>query len=323
MRRRLFDGPDQGLGEEVHLIEGVRAPNRDRGCCSLMVALEAALAAMGQGLSYPDLMGQSGAGFMLRIEQGFAATPAQAGREAQVVEALRELGRQARLLPHPEAATALQECREQTRANRPLLALGWGSNPGEWSVIVGFQGEDLLGHPFGGTGRPERHPPVVGSLLLLDETIAPLSRAETLAHAIARALPLLQANQLQYAAWLSLLEADEPYGPALTQLELFSREQWLSACLVDARDAAARFLLQHSEDDENHHLLEQAANVAERLAEQAEELVVPPDAVQRAHLPQDLDWRQQRREIIGHLRNLERELHELLRRAVSGAGDGF
>lgn len=322
MRRRLFDGPDQGLGEDMHLIEGVQSASRDRGCCSLMVALQAALAAMAHPISYSDLMGQSGAGFMLKMEADFEPSLAQTGREAHVVEALRELGREARLLSEPESATVLQECREQTRANHPLLALGWGSHPLQWAIIVGFHDQDLLGHPFGGAGRPERYPAVVSQLLVLGDPIPPLGPDEATHCAIKRALPLLQANQSQYAAWLALLAADEPYGSRLTQLELFSREQWLSACLADARDAAERFLADRADALEDE-LLAQAADVAGRLAEQTEELLVPPDAVQRAHLPEDLDWRQQRRENIARLRHLEWQLHELLRRALRRAGEDF
>lgn len=316
MRRRLFDGPDQGLGEALHLIEGVQGHNRDRGCCSLMVALEVALTVMGQPRSYPRLMGQSGAGFMLKVGPEFDTGSAQQGREAHVVEALAELGITARLLVAPEPGTVLQESREHAQANRPLLALGWGSNPLEWAVVAGFQGEDLLGHPFGGTGRPQRQGPVVSKLLILDGTTEPLSDHAAIGEALTRAVALLQANQSQYATWLSLLEADEPYGSPLTRLELFSREQWLSACLVDARDAAARFLAERAEEADDE-LLAQAANTAARLAEQAEKLLVPPDAVQRAHLPEDLDWRQQRLAILKTMRDSERDLQDQLRGVFS------
>ena len=322
MRRRLFDGPDQGLGEEALLLPDAAAPTRDRGCLSLMVALQVALEAMGQRCSYPQLMSQSGAGFMLKMAEGFDPSLAREGREAHVVEALRELGREARLLDEPSPPQALEECREGLRAGRPLLALGWGSNSSEWSVVVGFEGKDVLGHPCGGTGRPERHPPSFSRLLILGTPTEPLSAQGTLHAAIARAVPILEANQSQYATWLELLRAEEPYGPPLTRLELFSREQWLSECLLDARDAVARFLAERAEETEDE-ALRGAAAISARLADQAETLLVAPDLVQRAHLPEDDDWRQQRRELIAALRDTERELHDLLRRMLRGAGDVY
>ena len=320
MRRRLFDGPDQGLGEAHHLIEGVLPPARDRGACSLVVALELALQAAGQPVSYAELMGRIGAAFMLQVAPEFPPTLAIQGREAHVVAALRELGRQGDLLDQPAPPAALALCRRETAQGRPVCALGWGGNPGEWAVIAGFQAADLLGYSFGGGGRLQRKPPTVSRLILLGERC---EAAPTLP-ALARAARLLDDNQPRYRDWLNLLAQPEPYGPRLSQTECFLGEQRLSEVLADARDAGAEFLaacldeLPVAAEEE----FAQAAAVAGRLAEQTEELLAPPDAIQRAHLCEDPDWRQERQKCLEQMRALEARLSHLLRRGLWLAGAG-
>ena len=323
MRRRLFDGPDQGLGEELHLLETVPAPGREGGACSLAACLQVALRAAGQPTTYAQLMGQSGAAFMLRVAEGFPGDLALAGREEYVAPALLELGRQAALTHDPDAPTTFDLCRSETMAGRPALARGWGSNPAEWAVIVGVQGTDLLGHCLGGGGRRERHAPVLTSLLTLGEAVAPLPAPDLVRVALVRAHALLQSAVAQYDVWLALLQSPEPYGPPLSRTQAFLGEQWLSACLADAREAAARYLasLTETASEDFAEALSPAADCAERLAEEAERLLVPPDAIHRAHLPEDLDWRQRRCETLSALRALELKLQDHLRRALREGGN--
>lgn len=319
MRRRLFEGPDQGLGEELHLIEDLSAPGHDGGACSLAVCLQIALQAAGQPTTYARLMGQSGAAFMLRVGDSFLAELPVEGRDAHVVQAFTELGQQVRLTPAPDPQAAFELCRGEVMAGRPVLARGWGSNPGEWALIAGVQGSGLLGLCFGGGGRRERHAAVVASLLTLRQAAAPVSVPDALRPAVA----LLAANGAQYKAWLALLDGAEPYGPPLLRVQGFLSEQWLSAYLADARDAAARYLTSLAEvaSEDLAEALEPAADCAGRLAEQAERLLVPPDAIHRAHLPEDLDWRQRRRESLLAMRTLEDQLQDHLRRALRDAGN--
>ena len=64
----------------------------------------------------------------------------------------------------------------------------------------------------------------------------------------------------------------------------------------------------------------EAVNVAERLAEDAEKLLAPPDVIQRAHLPEDLDWRHDRRALLRRMVSVEGKLADLLRRSLWLAG---
>lgn len=323
MRRRLFEGPEQGLGEAIVLLEAVRPPSRGSGLCSLIVCLQSALEAVGEAVSYARLMGQTGAAFMLRLAAGFPAAAALEGREQYAVQALTELGHTPQLLQAPDRATTLALCRTECAAGRPLVALGWGAPPGEGALIVGVQGEDLLGHAYGATGRPRRHPPTPQLLLALGASRPPLPGAAAAVAALTRSLELLAAGTSQYDGWLALLAEDEPYGPALGRLERFVAEQWLSACLADARDAAAEYLagLAGVLGDDEADPLAAAGECAQRLAAETERLLVPPEAVQRAHLPEDLDWRQRRCEVLRRLQADEARLRGRLREALRVAGD--
>ena len=129
MRRRLFDGPDQGLGEEIHLLERLGPPTAPGGCSSLAVCLQEALEACGMVVGYGQVMGQTGAAFMLRVAEGYPASLALEGRDEHATQALREWGREGQLLTAPDPAAAFALCKAEVIAGRPVLALGWGSNP--------------------------------------------------------------------------------------------------------------------------------------------------------------------------------------------------
>lgn len=315
-------------------MEGLPAPNRQRGFCSLAVTLRMALEAVGQPVSYPELMARTGAAFMLRFARDFSPGLPLLSREAHVVQALRELGWQAELLEQPTPDVAFATVRREIAAGRPACALGWGSNPTEWSLLAGFQASDLLGHSFGGTGKLERKPPTALLLLTLGEPASSAGprtsasagliprRSSPWPATIVRAVTILRANAPHYQQWLALLDQPEPYGPPLGQLERFLGEQRLSEALADARDAAALFLCASLSEfpGEAEGELAQAAAVAERLAEMAEKLLVPPEVIQRAHLPEDLDWRHDRQALLRDMMELEQKLARLLRRALWLAG---
>jgi len=287
------------------------------------VCLQVALRAVGQETAYAQLMAQTGAAFSLRVAAGFGAELAHEGREASVAPALAELGRDAHLMTEPEPGPAFDVCRAQVMVGRPVVVRGWGSNPAEWAVIVGAQGADLLGYCFGAVARRERHPATLSAALVLGDKAVPLLAAQADGAALSRALALLTENVAQYAAWLDLLETPEPYGPPLRRAQTFLGEQWLSACLADAREAAADYLQSLAElaPEALAEVLFPATDCAGRLAEETERLLVPPDAIHRSHLPEDLDWRQRRRETVSTLRTLEASLADHLRRALR-VGEG-
>lgn len=171
----------------------------------------------------------------------------------------------------------------------------------------------------------QAQPGVQDQRLLIDPLPAPGPAAGAPTAALRRALSALQAARPRYDLWRALLEAAEPYGPALGRMERFVREQWLSNCLVEARDAAAGFLAAAVDryPEEVAEALESAAEHAAQLATLAEDLLVPPDAIHRAHLPEDLDWRQRRRDLLATLAAAEDQLRVLLRRALLAAGEAM
>jgi hypothetical protein len=350
MRRRLFDGLDQGLGEELQVIEGLSAPTRQQGFCSLAVTLQLALnTSRGatfqdrlpeEPITYHELMARLGAAFMLRLAPNFSPNLPLQDREIHAVQALRELGHQPELLEQPTPDQTFAAIHRESAAGRPVCALGWGSNPSEWSLIGGLQATDLLGHPFGGTGKLERKSPAVTRLLLLGEPSSAPNPASSVGPrtsasaglvprrpsfwpaTISRAVASLRSNVPHYRQWLALLDQPEPYGPAPGQMERFLGEQRLSEALADARDAAAQFLSASvpSVPAEAEEEFAKAADVAERLAEKAEKLLVPPDAIQRAHLTEDVDWRHDRQGLLRAMMDLEEKLAQLLRRSLWLAG---
>lgn len=168
MRRRLFDGPDQGLGEPLDFLEGVRAPDRGRGSFSLVAALQSALGGAGCDVSYGDLMGRTGVAFMLFMAPEFPASLVPGESVTHAVAALRELGSDAQLREEPPPEETRAAVAAEVGAGRPALALDWGSHPTEWSVLVGVRGAELLGYACGGS-RLENRPPRVARLLLLGD----------------------------------------------------------------------------------------------------------------------------------------------------------
>ncbi|MEN6641258.1 MAG: hypothetical protein ABFE08_02295 [Armatimonadia bacterium] len=313
MLRRLFDGPDQGLNDNLQLLDGLRAPTRADGRSSLVAALCLALNHLKQTVTYDALMAVTGAAFTLDLTDGFLPS---LDPSLPLVEALEALGHRSTLLVSPTPAVVEDCVRAEITAGRPVLALGWGANPTAWSLLAGAQGEDLLGYAYEGR-RLDRHPPQVDLLLLLGDP-APGSPPDALALAtLVRALPLLHHAQVQYAHWSGILAAEEPYGPPLTRLERFLAEQLLLSGLIEARDAAAAFLADTSELVQHAtEPLEETAALAQRIVTRLEALQVAPEIIEPAGLPEDRDWLDQRRDDLGDIRDLEAELIHALERVV-------
>lgn len=313
MLRRLFDGPDQGLGDNLQLLGGLRAPTRADGRSSLVAALSLALNHLEQSLSYDLLMAVTGAAFTLDLTDGFLPPPDPA---LPVVTALEVLGHRATLLTSPAPAVVEDCVRAEITAGRPALALGWGTNPTAWALLAGAQGDDVIGYAYEGRGL-DRRPPQLDLLLLLGDPAPAAPPEELVSRALTRALPLLRHSQMQYAHWSRLLEADQPYGSALTHLERFLAEQLLLSILIEARDAAAAFLADASELlDDPTEALEEAAALAQRIVTRLEALQIAPEIIEPAGLPDDRDWLDQRRDDLGDIRDLEAELISALERVV-------
>lgn len=314
MLRRLFDGPDQGLGDDLRVLDGLRAPTRADGRSSLVAALCLALNHLDQCVTYDDLMAVTGAAFSLEVTEAFIPP---ANPSLPLLEALRSLGHRSTLLATPTPAVAADCVGGEISAGRPALGLGWGSNPTAWALLAGVQGEDLLGYAYEGR-RLERRTPQMDVLLLLGDPL-PASEPEALVlSALRRALPLLGQAQAGYEQWAVLLAAELPYGPPLTRLERFVAEQLMLSGVIEARDAARSFLSAAAEllpyAGEG---LEEAAALAGQIVLRLESLQVAPEMMEPAGLAEDEVWLQQRCQSIDEVRELEAELIHALKPVVT------
>jgi hypothetical protein len=309
MAKRLFDGLDRGLGEEILVLEGLPETGGAAAYCPLCEALRQALRLLGREVSYERLMGLTGAAFMLPPGEG-------PGAERYLAEALAGLGVSARREESAGPEAALAQCRAELRAGRPVLAEG-GQN--DWAVIVGLRGHDLLGIVPGSEAPLERQAPEMRALWLLaapDELPPP---EETDEAALRRGVELLAENEARWEAWQERLAAAEPYGPEIGRRERFVAEQLLCAGLVEARDAAAQFLAEMAEGAEEDvgEKLVRAAQEAERLADLLEQLLAPPEVMEGARAAEDEVWLEARRERLAEARRQETVWRERLRAYLS------
>jgi hypothetical protein len=318
MPQRLFDDDESPPGEVRLALSGAPPLSADEGTCALVVCLRAALAAAGQQASYGRLMGLLGPAFMFRMETGFSAELAVADRWRHVGDALAGLGRpQSRLtrLTAEEAPSAVQA---ELAAGRPVLMKGWGDQPLDWAIIVGYQGRDLLGR-WPGSGRSlRRAAPGAALALTLGGPGPAADGAWAVAAALARALPLLGESARAYAAWQELMDAEAPYGPSLRQRDRLAAEQWLVQCLVDARWAAEEFLRESAGlfGETVEETLLAGADLLGALAGDLEQLLVPLDAPAVAQLADDPEWRSARRQIIASAADTEERLGSSLQRLL-------
>lgn len=319
MRRRLFDGLDQGLGEELHLLEGLLPPTGAVSASSLIVCLQSALRHSGHMLSYAWLMGLTGAAWELRLLPEFAADASLAGHEQYLLETLHDFGYAARLLVAPDPSSAYATVKAEVMAQRPCLGLGWGSTPSEWSLLTGVQGQDVLGYAYGSvSSHPQRRTPDLRELLLLGSGCEPAPLKQMVLRAWDRAASRLEEAQAGYRAWAAKLAGSEPYGLQPGRLSRVLAEQTLVARIVDARDAGQEFLREAVTEfaEDVVEGLKQAADVLSRATDQLESLLVSPDVIRTGHLPDDLDWLVRRRETLEVIRETEHEALTVLQGAL-------
>lgn len=318
MPRRLFDGPDQGLGEEVHLLQGLRPPTRGQGRCSLAVCLRLAIGYVGVARAegaptYGWIMALLGLAFDLKVGESFDPGVLWCGPEPDVLEALAALGRDGAHVDEPTPAEARVLVCGEIIAGRPSVVCGWGSNPREKALICGVQGQDLLGYAYDGRAL-ERHPARVATLTTLGEPVEAAATEEVVQEVLDGAVDRLQDSDDQYRRWVRLLSSEEPYGPPLGWLDRFLGEQYLLANLIDARDAAREFFGEAAEfvalDDAE--ALEQAAATTEQVVTLLEALLVEPELVQPAGLADDPQWLEERRRKVEAARAREKDLRDQL-----------
>ncbi|MCE5241219.1 hypothetical protein LLH23_22365 [bacterium] len=319
MRKRLFDGLDQGLGEEIVLLEGLPPVAPPEATCDFCQALHEALGLLGREVSLARVMGLTGAAFMTPWGEGMVASWSAARVDRYLSEALAALGLRARREQSPvEEALAL--CREPLRAGQPVLARGPDDG---WATVVGLKGEELLGR-VPGSGRPyERLTPPVQELILCDEAEAPPPLLAANLQALARADVLLGEAEEAWLQWREALAEPAPYGAGAGRLERFLAEQHLTACVVEARDAAHVFLAETAAatDYDLAEALDTAAEAADIAVSLAETLLAAPDAIALAHLPEDESWLDRRREQLGALSRCDERLRSAILEALDLAGE--
>lgn len=335
MRKRLFDGLDDGLGDELIVLEGLPAADERPAYCSLCRALEAALGLLGRPEPGHRLMALTGAAFMMPIGEGLNASWADPSLQPyltvnwdatllqrNLAYALDGLGLKADSAGQPDEAETLGLCRLELQAGRPVLAEGWGT---DWAVIVGIKGRDLLGHVPGSRRPLEQHPPQVQSLLLLSPADEPTPRSIADREVLGEAWGLLNDGLQGWRHWQEALSEDEPYGPETGRLERFYSEQFLVGCLVEARDAAAQFLrdLAGQLDYDVAEAVAEAADQADLLVSLLEQLLAPPEVSQAMEFAQDPAWIERRRETLGEAALLDDRLEQAIEKADDLAGDNL
>ena len=113
----------------------------------------------------------------------------------------------------------------------------------------------------------------------------------------------------------------EPVG--IGRLERFVAEQHLTACVVEARDAARIFLAETAAatDYDLAEALDTAAEAADIAVSLAETLLAAPDAISLAHLPEDESWLDRRREQLDALGRCDERLRSAILAALDVAGE--
>ena len=319
MRKRLFDGLDQGLGEEVLLLPDLPAPGGHGTYCSLCWALARVLSLAGQPASTEWLMGLTGMAFMLSLGDHLQPDWDRPDAAPSLPAGFTVLGSAPTDATEPGEAAVLSRCREQLRLGRALAAQ---QPEGTWVVAVGLHGEALLVQAPGSPRLYERQALPVRSVIGLGDLEPATLEMEAGLEALDRARELLDSHQAHWGTWADALSQHEPYGPEPERLERFLDEQLLVATVMEAREAAAGFLAELSAqaDFELAEALDAAAGAAERVVLALEQLVESPEALGAARVAEDAAWLERRREAIRRAQDNDARLGAALNAAVDSAG---
>ena len=237
MARRLsFQGYD---GSHPVALPGVPAPLRGEGRShSLAQTLEIALRRAGLPLGYNVVMGLSGLAFRTPRWPGAPEVAAEDATRA-VGELSEALGQCLALTDgagqsEDELLAAVARAVDQ---GRPCVALGWGSEKHEWSIITGYDHgkRRLLGHCLLDAPREqyEAWPPALAMLVTV--TGRPQPRGpEAVEAALQRGARRLEEEAAaRYRTWIEEMRLLDDAPDAAHELAV---ELW-----ADARAAAAEF----------------------------------------------------------------------------------
>lgn len=310
MPRRLFDDDEPPPGQERLLLPDTPSLVAEQGRCALGVCLAAALRLVGHEVTYERLLGLLGAAFTLRVEAGFGAELTVVDRWRSAVPVLRALGFAAELHCGPEPEETLALAQAELQAGRPLLAMGWGAYPLDWTLLVGRQGHQLLGRWPGSGTAPRAAPWITGLLVVLGGTTAPADERRMVHAALEQAQTHLQASSEHYERWEAILVREAPYGTPLQRRDQMAGEQWLVQCLVEARAAGAEFLRSSGAlfAEEAEELLTEAGDGLEVVADELEALLTTPDTPGHPQLADDEEWLEARRDALRRAARREAEV---------------
>lgn len=221
--------------------------------CTFMHCLEIVLEAIGRPVSYDELMGLSGMAFrtQFRIDRWDVGNSDPLVGENCVDPVFREVGMTCRVLvvrrdQLAEADAMRRDVAESIERNRTPVIAANVIPPEDWGIITGYTpGYNWLCRSYnGGATRADR--PATGwpaAVVIIDRLLPRPDRMPSLSRALRRAVDLfdqrsagnhaLGAKAFDY--WCQSLRTvrDRTYLHA---------NAWTYVCLIDARQAAVRFL---------------------------------------------------------------------------------
>ncbi len=297
------------------LLPGVPAPVRGQARShGLIQALEIALAFVGAPLDYDTLMGLSTLAFRTPPWPG---DPDPTLEECiQALDALNStLAGEVNVATGATPDEWLDLVVAEIDAGRPCVALGWGSEPEDWSVIAGYDRtrESVAGHCRleGARDAYEIWPAKLEALVTI-EMDAHIAGDEALQAAIQSAHVIWEeSGETRYRAWIDdILTADEE--PEL------SHERAVQL-LDDSRSAAAEFVARVAAGDDTvrGEWLDDAAAHLDELVELIEGRGGPPYSREAIAALADKDGRERWAARLSHALKLEQKVAEGLRRAPS------
>lgn len=247
MQRLRLDGETPGRPVLGSLPEVFEAPHE------LIAAVASAAGAVGADVPYAELMGLSGAAFMLRVGAGgFSHADASYGRERLLPNALADLG-----FPRAQVAASptfpRPELAEELTAGRPAVAQGcFPEAPWRAGIVTGLLAEGLWTILDCG-GRLHSLAPRA-DLLVLFGPHEPGSSRSSVSALLWRCLDAWEGvgGDEGAAAWRHWIDALEAWPDAAGEdpTAAVAAHEFVCEVLLDARGAASSWLAELSAEGE-------------------------------------------------------------------------
>ncbi|HWL93475.1 MAG TPA: hypothetical protein VNT79_08055 [Phycisphaerae bacterium] len=265
---KISEGPNSVRLDGLEPIRGFAA-GRD---CTFMHCLELVLKGLGRPVEYEELMGVSGMAFrtQVRIDRWDVGNPDPLVGESCVEPLFAAIGWQydvqvVRRDQMSQAAALRGEIVKSLDKGTPVLAANI-IRPEDWGIIVGYRADQQwLCRSYNG-GAQERDRLANGwptAVVLLGNRQAPRARQETIAAAIRRAIDLFNRRQVgKHALGARAFEIWSQNLRSAGDRSYIHPNAWTYVCLIDARQAAARYLRDAAEEfgAKGEHLSKAAAH---------------------------------------------------------------